>query len=97
MKRFSCPIILFFLIYSLFSPLLLAEGISLSNQSFLASIQQAQQLSGRGKYLEAQQIYEKLMKQSSLTKNQLRRIRDQYEKINIKLLFSRFETPNSLT
>lgn len=54
-----------------------------------------EQKKGSGSYREAQEMYEALLKDPALAKNDLKKVRSGYEKFNMEYLFSRFEMPES--
>lgn len=58
-------------------------------------IEKAAQLENRGEYLEAQKLYESLLQDSALAGEEKMQIQEKYESLNLRLLFSKFETPDS--
>ncbi len=56
---------------------------------------QTQKLVSEGQYLSAAKAYEKKLEDPNLVKGEAKKIRDQYENLNIKMLFSRSESPAS--
>jgi len=52
-------------------------------------------LLNQGDYLGAQKIYGQMLKDPSLTRDRVREIREKFETLNIKILFSHIETPTS--
>ncbi len=58
-------------------------------------LQQAQELSLKGELLEAQKIYQTALNQEKLSEKQKRIIQKHLEKLNLQLIFSRFETPDT--
>jgi len=58
-------------------------------------LDQVHELEKKGNYLEAQKLYEEILKSPELSVQQLRQAREGYEGLNWKLLFSRIETPHS--
>ncbi len=48
-----------------------------------------------GNYLTARKLYEDLMKDPIITKDEIQKLRAEYENLNMQLLFSRFEMPGS--
>lgn len=72
-----------------------AASVSEAATSPISSIKQAKELIRRGKYLEAQGIYEEILKDSSRASAELETLRHEYEDLNLKLVFSRTQTPDS--
>lgn len=71
-----------------------------AGESILSSpsrLQEAIKLQKLGKYLEARSIYDEILKEPGISKKENHRIRRQYENLNMKLLFSNYETPESQT
>ncbi|MBN1689377.1 MAG: L,D-transpeptidase family protein [Candidatus Omnitrophica bacterium] len=66
-----------------------------ADPSVLDQVQEAVELTEQGKYLEAQGKYEGILCQSNLTEDEKVAIQKGYEELNMKLIFSRIETPNS--
>ena len=56
----------------------------------------AHKLTQEGKYLQAQKIYQKILKDKRLTPDKAQTIRKDYEDLNFKILFSRFSDSDSL-
>ncbi|MDD5216762.1 MAG: L,D-transpeptidase family protein [Candidatus Omnitrophica bacterium] len=61
-----------------------------------ARLKNAQQLKSAGKYSQAQEIYQALLKDPGVPKKQMKGIRKKLEKLNTELLFSRFAMPGSV-
>lgn len=61
----------------------------------LPAVQEARKLQKEGKYIKAQKIYETALEDASLEKQDKRWIRRQVEDLNMKILFSKFETEDS--
>ena len=62
---------------------------------FLPAVQEARRLQKEGKYLEAQKLYEETLADTSLAKQDKGWIRRRVEALNMEILFSKFETPES--
>ena len=84
----------------IFLPLLLVflTGAENAPASLPLPLVKAQELRNQGKYLEAQKAYEQILntKNPELGRPQLRKILEEYEDLNMKLLFSRMEMPGSV-
>lgn len=63
-----------------------------------APLEKAHELQNRGQYLEAQKIYEEILKKKNpdFSRAELRKTLKEYEALNMKLLFSRMEMPGSV-
>ena len=60
------------------------------------SLREARELAENGEYLKALQGYEELLNRQTISQGHIRTIRKEYETLNLKILFSRFETPDSV-
>lgn len=58
-------------------------------------LDQATQLEAEGKYLEAKEIYEALLPNKDISKEEQQEVKEAYENLNMKLLHSRYEMPGS--
>lgn len=58
-------------------------------------LERAAQLHKLRKYLEARSLYEEILKDTALSKKEARQIRRHFENLNMKLLFSKTQTPES--
>lgn len=59
-------------------------------------IERNRELTAEGKFFEAKKGYEKLLENNDLKKNQRRLIRKDYERLNMKIIFSPAATPDSI-
>lgn len=59
-------------------------------------IEQNRKLVDQGKFLEAKKSYEKILESGRLEKKDRRLVRKDYEKLNIKMIFSPISTPDSV-
>ena len=73
-----------------------ASWASVVSQPVPTLIEQASELQEKGEYLKAQKIYEEILKETVLASEELREIQSRYENLNMKIIFSRFETPSSI-
>ena len=62
----------------------------------VSPIKIARKLQKEGKYLEAQKIYERVLERPSLSKEIHEKVQTEYESLNMKMLFSRIESPGSV-
>ena len=87
-------------------PCLSRFGMALLSLFFLAASSQeavppslsgrAEELVKEGKYLEARSLYEKTLEDPALNKDEKDSLQKNYEALNLKILFSRFESPESI-
>ena len=74
----------------------LAIGATVASPSFSVPLKRAHDFEKAGKYRKAQKIYQNLLKDKRLSSDQLKAARQDYEDLNFKILFSRFESVNSV-
>ena len=91
-NKVSCLEIL--IVFFLFFLFVAASAPPVSSVS--PSYEKANDLEKSGKYLEAQKIYEGILKDPSFSEGQLKEIRDRLETLNLKILFSRLATDESI-
>ena len=77
------------------SPAFANQEEAVSRPSWLPRWEKARGLEKRGSYLEAREIYELLLRRRRLGKRK-RTIQKEYEALNMKIIFSKVETPESI-
>lgn len=82
--------------FCIFSDLICtAAAVEVPNNPVAAQLESIQQYQESGKYTEARKMYETLMQNASLLPEQKESVRRDFEKLNMQILFSRIETPES--
>lgn len=78
-----------------FPPAIEASPKLISDASLKIKLQETADFEKREKLLEAQKAYEKILKENALTASQLKLVRGKLEALNIRMFFSKAETPGS--
>lgn len=86
---------LFFIALLFASPALGTEQKTIPHPSWRPQWEKAKGLEKQGSYLEAKEIYDSLLQKEHLGRKK-RIILKEYEALRIKILFSKFETPDSI-
>ena len=87
-----------FIFFVAFSGVKSASGASegtVSSPAWVSNWEKAKELEKQGAYLKAREIYEALVQEPSLGRK-ARAIRKEYQALQMKILFSKIETPESL-
>lgn len=92
MRKFSVPaLLIFFILHSICG--FAQEEVS-AKPAWIPLLGKARALEKKGAYLEARETYESLLKDQTVGQR-ARSIRKEYEALNMKILFSPLETPDS--
>lgn len=93
MKFKNIFLILFLLFSSL--PVFAQTSANPTHAEIMKTLESNRKLVDEGKFIEAKKEYEQLLKHPELKKNDRRLVRKDYEKLNIKMILSPKQTPDS--